>query len=175
MSQSFTRSAISLSWCKACKLYLAFSFAMGFTLGVLLACTTAPNSFLLMRSVVMRPVSIVGAFVVWLLPFLITAFAVFKLPARCIPAIAFFKALSYGFVLQLIYIAFPGAGWLVRSLLLFTDNISILLLYCLWLRNIPRKSPAMCKDFGVCACILTAATVLDYCLLSPFMVMLINN
>lgn len=175
MQQSATRFAISLSWCKARKRYLAFCFAFGCILGILTACATTPNCLLLMRRILAVPVSIVGGMAVWLLPFLITAFAVYKLPAWCILPIAFCKAFSYGFVLQLIYTAFPGAGWLIRSVFLITDSVSVLLLYRLWLRYIEGKMPFVLRDFAICFCILSALTVLDHCLLSPFLVMLINN
>ena len=175
MLHSTTRFAISLSWCKAGKLYLAFSFLAGFVIGFVCAGILVPNCLLLMRRVASAPVSIVGLLLVWLLPFLITALAVYIFPAWCILLIAFVKAFCFGFTLHLIYAAFPGAGWLVWFFVLSRDTIGTLLLYIIWMRNIPLKADTIRRDLLISTCIMTLVSLLDFCLVSPFWVILINN
>lgn len=175
MLRSTTRSAIFHSWCRAGKRYLAFCFALGMLLGFAYAGTDLANRLPLMRSVASAPVSIVSLFLVWLLPFLITAFAVFRLPSWCILPIAFCKAFSYGFALRCIYLAFNQAGWLIWLLLLFTDTAGLISLYTLWLRNIPKRSASWRRDLLITLGILTLVTVFDFCIVSPFGVMLLNN
>ena len=175
MLRSITRYATTLSWCKACKLYLAFSFLFGFAVGVLLSGTVGPSGILLMRRLCTTPVSIVRLLIVRSLPFLITALVLYKFSSRLFLPLAFGKAFLYGYTLRLIYLAFPGAGWFVWLMLLFSDTIATLALYSIWLQNLSAPTGDRFRRFIWYLGAVLVISVFDYCVLSPYLAMLIKG
>lgn len=175
MLRSVSRYATILSWCKASKLYLAFFFSLGLGFGILSASCSEGTYVSLMRGLCMTPVSIVRLLIVRLLPFLICALIIYKFSSRLFIPLAFLRAFSYGYVLRLVYMAFPGAGWLVWLLLLFSDTAGVFLLFFFWLKNTPVPSHNGFKLLVWCGMAVLLSAVFDYCLLSPYLAMLIKG
>lgn len=161
-------------WRKNCKLYLAFSWLCGLGFGVLVFSYAGNSHIPLMRMAATSHMSIVSLLSVLILPFLLSAFAVFCFRPQLLLAVSFGKAFSFAFVSISAIAAFGSAGWLVRLLLMFSEMLSLPLLFWFWLRYISgdfRPAPA--------AIFLTAALVfligsVDHCYISPMLARLIE-
>ena len=115
---------------------LALSWMLGLGLGALVFRYEKQHITALMPSVLCSQSSIIGLAASALLPFLLSAVAVYlSFPLFLIP-ICFSKAFLYAYISCGIYHFFCSAGWLIHGLLLFVDTLSIPVLYLYWLRHI---------------------------------------
>ena len=116
------------SRCHSCKMIIAFLWGIGFVCGCLCA-ACADNFTSLMRTCCTADVSIVGLFFVPFLPFLISAAAVYCSAPLIVYLTGFCKSFLLGFCVCTVYSGFPGGGWLVSLLLLFTDVLTVPMLF----------------------------------------------
>ncbi len=159
---------------KALHHLLAFSFCLGLAGGSLTFLSAGESLFPLMRSVLYAPVSIVGILCVSVFPILISAYAVFLSNFAFLLPLCFTRAFLFSFVSLGITQAFASAGWLMQSLLLFSDWTSLPVLYWYWLRNL---SPDRRFHWGetVFACSLSGLLgSIHFGIISPFLVRLIG-
>ena len=159
-------------WCKSSPFFLAVVWCAGLILGVKFASAPSAASVSLMGQAPLCPASIVGLMGAALLPFLLTAFAVFLKQPWMILLIAFCKAVSFGYSGILTIMAFGSSGWLVRLLLMFTDICTVPVLCWLWLRHIPGNLQITSADLALGAAAVIGFGSLDYCLISPYLAML---
>ena len=148
--------------------YLAICWCLGLLCGTILFQRADPSFFSLMRSACVGPVSIVGLLGVSLIPFLLSAFAVFISAHWLLLLICLLKAGCFAAVSLGIMEAFGTAGWLVRILLLFSDSISVILLYIFWLRHLCGRRRFCCLDMLLFFSLSTLLSSVDYCIISPF-------
>lgn len=162
-------------WVRSCTVILIFTWVLGLCLGIGFG-RGLPDSFSsLMRAAAFDRVSIVGLFTVLLVPFLISAFAVyFSAPAAILPVILF-KAFSFGCSCSGIVHAFGSAAWLVRILLLFSDCVGTTVLLWFSLRSISGKRDTFLKDTALCVLICFFTGAVDYLLVSPFLMELMYH
>lgn len=118
-------------------------------------------------------VSIVGLLLVIILPFLITALAVYESKPVALYLLCFFKAVLYSVNVLAIYGAYGTAGWLVQILLMFTENCTMAMLWFLWLCVILNRPKIFQRAFLWCFGISVLAGVLDLFIISPFAVSII--
>ena len=123
----FSQYSIASRRC-SCKMLLAFLWVVGFICGCLCA-AGADNVASLMRACCVAGVSIVGLFLVPFLPFLITAAAVYFSAPFLVYLTGFCKAFLLGFCVCAVHSGFAEGGWLVSMLLLFTDMLTIPVLF----------------------------------------------
>lgn len=154
--------------------FLAFFWCMGLLSGAILAQYADEIHFSLMRRAAACSVSIVGLVAV-LLPFLFTAIAVNLSNCFVIFFLAFLKALLFSYHGCIISVAFGSAGWLVRYLLLFTDACTIPILLWLWIRCMDHQRVGLLRNIFICALASAAVGLIDFCVVSPFLVMLISK
>lgn len=121
-------------WRKYGRLLLAIVWSAGLICGILVIASVDDHFLSLMRSALYVSVSIVGLLSVTLLPFLLTAFAVFICQPVCLLFLCFVKAVFFSFTAFGVSTGFGDAGWLIWHFLLFSDFVSMPLLYWLWLR-----------------------------------------
>ena len=161
--------------CRRINLFLlAFFTICGCSLGVYTSHVSDINSFHLMRMAVTCPVSIVGLTFVMLLPFLITAFAIWISKPYFILPVSFFKSFSFTLVLCYTIAVFDAAGWLMCLMLLFS-NISVQFsLNWLWIRLFSGTSRSLAKDLLLCVFCSLAIIVVDYFFVAPYLVQLTN-
>ena len=135
MAQHFHRNKPAW-WRKYSFLFLAFCWIAGLLSGasVYLAAEDSLNS--LMRSAVMRPVSIVSLLCVTMFPFLISAFAVYISEPWLLLIVSFGDAFVLSFVSLGVVQCSGSAGWLVRWLLVFSASLASPLKYLYWLRHL---------------------------------------
>ncbi len=164
LNLQFSRSSISV-------ILLLLSWILGLALGIGSCLLAAPSFFSVMRSAILAPVSIVGLLVVFGLPFLLTALAAFCSRTGFLIPLAFCKAFCFGFVSCGLEFALPGAGWLLRLLVLLPDLLIQPVLLWLWLRCM---DPDGCfwKDGCWYALACLALGILEQCLVSPFLALL---
>lgn len=161
-------------WSKGFRLYLAFSWIAGMVCGSFFYLWAGESIFILMRSVVYSPVSIVGVLCVSLLPILISAYAVFLSNLSLLLSICFAKAFLFSFVSLGILWAFASAGWLMRILLLFSEWTSLPILYWYWLRCLnPDHRVNLWETAWVCSLMLLMGSI-HFRVISPFLVRLIE-
>ena len=156
-------------------LLLAFSMTIGLISGVFLALNDIPFSVSVMRTAVLIRVSIVGILSVQFLPFLLSAFAVYTFGRFWIIPICSLKAFSFGYTAAMVSQAFGDAGWLARWLLLNSSCMSLPLLIWFGIRHLDGKhQSSLFWDFGLCAALVLWIGSLDYRVISPFLVNLID-
>ena len=106
-----------------------------------------------------------------LLPFLITAYAAYINKLCILYFICFAKAFGYCMAVLAVYGTYGGAGWLMHGLLLFTQNVSVCLLICVWLRMLSGREGCMALLLRSGLTVL-AVCVLDMVLVFPFVELL---
>ena len=155
-------------------IFLALLWLIGLLLGACLAICADPPFTSLMYSAMESPVSIVRLLAVTVLPFLLSAFAVYFHVSRLVFPICFLKAFSLGFCTAGVAISFGNAGWLVRWLLFFTAFSSAPVLLWFFQKCLEGNSGQIWRHFGcACACVAVIAGV-DCCVVSPFAATLLS-
>ncbi len=129
---------------KAGRFLLAIVLLSGYICGILVS-MKAGNISSLMYAAVNARVSIVSLLLAFLLPFLLSAIAVYLGQPWLFLPIGFCKAFCFACVSYGIGYAYAGAGWLMRWLFMFSDTLTMPLLCYFWLSHMsgsPRNSPA---------------------------------
>ena len=151
---------------------LVLLFLFGLLLGVWLSGSASDSLFSPMRAVVSSRVSIIGLLSSLLLPLLFSAFAVYiGRPVLLIP-IAFWKAFSFSYLSWGLLQAWNSAGWLIASLLLFSSACSLPVLCWYWLGQIHRPEFRL-LPLCIAAGALILIGILNYCLILPFLAVII--
>lgn len=154
-----------------CKLLSGVCWICGLLVGMYAAAGAGDLLLLTMRGNCLA-VSISGLLIT-LLPFLLTAIAVFlPHPGFLIPVILW-KAFTYGFCAYGLAIVYHGAAWLVRILLMFSQTATVPLLMWLWLRKCNSSELFRSGELAACGAAVVVVGILDYCLISPLAVTLI--
>ena len=159
------------------KPYLLFAavWIVGMALGTSLS-AAASNSFSsVMRMAPQSPVSVVGLAVTVLLPFLLSAFAVYKDKPQALYVVCFIKIFHLMFSGFSIWSAFGSAGWLVRFLLQFSDICTTPILCWFSLNNIDGRKIRWQRDLLISAGIYMCVCCLDLLFISPFLALITEN
>lgn len=166
---------LSKFWCRSCVSFLAFSWALGLSVGLILVSTVQESVFSLMRAAACCRVSIVGLIVLLIFPLFLSAFAVFlSIPVMLLP-IACFKGIALAFCALGVVYAFGSAGWLIRMLLMFSDSFMIPVLFWFWVRHISGNRNLLRRDFLICAAFAVVIGAMEYFLVSPYLVVLMKH
>lgn len=155
--------------CKDGTMLLAFVWSTGLTCGAIFADSFDLYFASQIHHIVDDPVSMGSLLSSLFLPFLLSALATLQ----CRPLlffISFFKAFSYGACFHGVTLAFPHCGWLIRCLLLFSDNCALPVLYIYWIRHVSRDPSCLRREFLYCFCYLLSIAVMDVYWVSPFLV-----
>lgn len=160
--------------CKFSRHLLVICWCAGLFLGMLAAHTAGGSLAPLIRSAMAQPLTISGVFVCAVLPFALSAFAVLWSKLWMLFLICGWKAFGFGFCTFGVCLAFGSADWLVRFLFLFSDVCLAPVILFYWLRHIPGDAKASSKVFGLCFGAVALVGALDYFLISPFLVKLMN-
>lgn len=161
-------------WRKGSTVFLAFFWCFGLVCGILTYFSADTVFSSLMRRTLTGSVSIVSLLGVPILPFLFSAFAVFISEPRLLVLVSFGKAFLFSFVSLGVIQAFGSAGWLIRWLLMFSNCMSVPVLYWFWQRHISAVRPVKIMDLVCFLCIGLLIGSIDYCMISPFLARLIE-
>ncbi len=121
----------------------------------------------LMLGSVIGSVSIVSLLCVTVLPFLLSACAVFLSCRGLLFPLAFFRAFLVSYVGMGIYACFGSAGWLFRLFLCFSELLSTPLLYWFWLRCCDPSQGRIVPQCALTGAFCLLIGSIDYCLISP--------
>lgn len=124
---------------KGCRFLLAFCWISGLVSGIGLCRAAGPSFVSWMRGVCQCPVSIGRQCALTMLPFLLSATAVFASRPGLLYSIAFGKGCLLSFVAAAVQSGWGSAGWLARWLICFGSLLSAPVLYGYWLRHIGRR------------------------------------
>lgn len=169
----FLHLNLSHFWCKGGRRILAFFWFSGLLLGLLVTIYAGDSFLPMMRTAVLCRVSISGLLFAILLPFLLSALAVFASQPWLIGLIAFSKSFLFMLLAAGVSLAYGTGGWLVRILFMFGDICSLPLLWFFWLRRGCgglTAAPWYCAVVGALA---AAACCMDFYVISPFLTDLI--
>ncbi len=158
--------------CRRKVLSLAFAWTAGLFSGFVLTALTGDSFSALMPTAAGCRVSIVGLFAVTFLPFLFTAFAVWISRPALICGAAFMQALLFSWCGLGILDAYGSAGWLVRLLLQFSAGCALPVFAWFCIRCLQGRT--LKGDLFLCAGLVAGICSIDACLVSPFLVMLID-
>lgn len=154
---------------------LCGTWASGLVCGFCFSFHFSETFYSVMLSAVDSRLSIVGLFFLLTFPFLISAVLLrYTSPLALFPFV-FIKAFSFGLCLCATAIAFGDAAWLVRLLLFFSDSVVTVFLLWFWLRNICGNRGALNADLLLCIVTSVLVGCIDFCFVSPFMVMIFDH
>lgn len=168
------RKLMSFASRRAAFLLLACTWMTGLMFGAFFSARAGDTYLLLMRTAASSRVSVTGLAASAYLPFLFAAFAVSVNKPKLLYPICFCKAFLSCAAFCGAALAFGSAGWLVRSLLSFTD-LCLLPVFCWFMiRHIGGDVETLKKDLALCTGAAVLVGSLDYCVVSPFLAMLIE-
>ena len=158
---------------KGCNVFLAFCWFAGLICGILIYLSADETIAPLMLSAVSGSVSIVILLCVTAFPFLFSAIAVFLSLPWLLFLLSFAKAVCFSFVSIAVCEAWHCAGWLIRYLLLFSDCLTVPILYFLWLRYVSGKRRCSCAEMFAFFSAAVLIGSIDYCIITPFLARMI--
>lgn len=147
---------------------LAFALLGGLILGCVIYPSAEFDSSFLMCSAADSAVSIVGLLSVVLLPFLFSAVAVYISQPCLLLGIAFCKGLSFSLVSLGVMTAYGSAGWLMRSLLMFADILSLPMLVFFWI-HYGISGRITLRGILVCLAVCVFICSIDSWIIAPFL------
>lgn len=161
------KTIISVKYQQRFALYFSVAWLAGLAAGVLVAIQSSAIHNSLTQSLPYSRLSVVGFLVSLIAPFLLSAiFIKISLFGLIIPLI-FGKAFSYSWCVCLLLISYPGSGWLLCRLLVFSDFIVTVLLLWYWFRGLDQKNNRRQNDLLLCLVIALAIGCIDCCVISP--------
>ena len=168
MARSLYRLYNSISR-KSDYIFLALSWIAGLFSGAGLFRYSGSTLLSLMPSAALSRLSIVDSLLSLLLPFLFSALAVYISCTGLLYPICFAKALSFGYISCGVFAAFPGSGWLVHGLLMFSNQICVILLFLYWQRHISGFRRFYMGSFIVYMVVICAAAYTDAVYIAPLL------
>lgn len=153
---------------RSCKTFLVLIWLTGFGCGIFTA-AHADSLVSLMRACCDAGVSIVGLLFVPILPFLISAYAVyFSLPwLLCV--IAFIKSFLFACCSYLVMSAFDAAGWLLWPMLQFTDLMTFPLICRFQFRHFHERAEGFYTDAALSLLWFCVIALADWLWVAPML------
>ena len=158
-------------WVRHSGMILASCWCAGMMLGILAAASAGEYLTAKMRSAASQPVSIIP-FLAYA-PFLLSAVATHLRHPWLILPCCITKAFLFGYCAFAVTLAFGQSSWLVRYLFLFSDVVSIPIVYVYWLRCIKGNCAKGFWLSGICLVALLLVSLIDYFWIAPFLADLI--
>ena len=147
----------------------------GAVFGVYLAMQSADIFSPLMRAAVGHRMSIVGLIASRFLPFLFAAFAVYIKKHWLLIPVLFMKGCAITWCGCLTVAVFGSAGWLIQPLFQFSDILMMPVFCWISIRQITKDQVSFWRDLKFCVVAFILVGALDYCIVSPFLVMLLTT
>lgn len=162
------------SWCRLRLFLLAFIWCLSLGSGTLFAYFTRDVTVSLMCTAPSCRVSIFSLVVTLLFPLLLSAAAVyFSIPDAIYPAVIL-KGISLGYCLLGSVMAYGNAGWLVCSLLTFSQTLMSVPLMWFWTVCLSGNAASFKKGFLICFTAALIIGITDYFVVSAFLITLVS-
>ena len=113
-----------------------------------------------------------GVISVALLPVLISTMVVFVERSWLLLPFSFLKAFSFAYVGSLVTGGYGSAGWLIQSLLMFSDCLSLPFLWWFWCRLLKSAQQITFSTIFHITLVAFSIGVLDFKVISPFLSLL---
>ena len=153
---------------------LLFVCSFGLAFGTFLAGVSDGKLLHLLRDAVAARISFAGLIVFTLAPFLLSILCLFLGYPKLLLWICFFHSFRISYISMSCYGIFGPGGWLIRLLFQFSDLVLFPVFCWFLLRNVSRHGRAVHREIIICLLAAVAVTGFDYCLVSPFLAMLID-
>lgn len=163
----FLFSGFPVSRCKESTHYLAFAWLSGLLAGPFFTCSAGGSFTDMILAAPGTGVAATSLLATVLLPLLCSALAVYTRHIWILPALAFIKAFLFSYTASAVLTVFGSAGWLVCVLLMFTDILSLPLLWWYWQYSMVANRQKLSRTVAV-AILIMAIGFLDSHFVSPF-------
>ena len=172
MDRIFCRT-FSFFDCKLKPTILAFAWVGGLLLGAVVSASADNLLASTMRAALSGSMSIMGPVAVVLLPLFLSAYAVYFSQPAMLVSMVFLKAFLFAYTGAGLLILYPVSGWLLRWLLMFSDMMSLPILWFLWVSgNFKSRAELPCRVV-ICAVASVVICCVDLFLVAPFLARLI--
>ena len=169
----YSSSDLSAWRCKKRLFAVACAWFTGLVFGALVSMSASGMTVSAIRTASLSPVSVFGLLSAILLPLLSSAFAVYFSAPNLLFPLAFLKAFLVAWLGWGVLVSFGSAGWLIRMLLMFSEILSLPLLWWYWQR-ILSGNPGRGFCTLICTGFALGIGLLDYFVVSPFLVNLLS-
>lgn len=139
-----------------------------FVAGRCLADQTPVETIDSMRGLPSSPVSFFGLYFLSAAPLLLTAVVAFCFREEFLIPIVFAEIFSYSYCSCILLCVFPGSGWLLCSLCMFTRSLATFVYIWLWGRCLIFRSTDVKKELIISAFFVFLIVLADMMLISPF-------
>ena len=162
---------LHLRFAKSLRKYAAFALACSWILGLLLGTLTA-------RSIPAELSPLVGSFqnqspislvTVMLFPVLVSFLVVYMGHSWLLPLIAFLKSFSFAYVSWVLTKDFRLASWLIHLLTMFSDCLSLPLLWWFWCRLLKSDKPSLFAMSLLMTFAIVTISILDHRFIAPIL------
>ena len=165
---------LHLQFANRLRKYAVFILAYSWIIGLLLGITVAKNvtiSFPALTAASQNH-SFTSALIVIVFPYIVSVLLMYMGLAQFIPAVAFLKSFNFAYVSWILMRDFGSASWLIQFLMMFSDCVSLPLLWWLWCRSLKsgHTSPISSSVPIVTAVIIIA--ILEHRFISPILSLL---
>lgn len=168
----FLHRLLNFDCCKSPRLFLAMSWVTGLLAGLVLSSNLFAEICELVPFAIASPFSFAGIILATSIPFLLTVFVLhiskpfFLLPISLVKGILF----SFNSFLFLFY--YHSSGWLIRILIMFSDLITLPILWFLWLQSESNFGNSITGILLVLFAFVFLTCLFDYVAVAPFLAML---
>ena len=156
------------------RILLALIWLIGLCCGVIFFYLVQISSFPLMRGVEHYSVSIVSLLFVSLLPFLFSLLFVYIRSFPFLVLLCYMKSFLFSFVSMGIWLAYGGAGWLIRLLAMFSDLSCLVPLWWCWIHCTELDLKTAVRPFLSAVLAVTGIVCFDFYFVSPILVRLLE-
>ena len=167
---TFSHLKISLSNYKILRLLLILCWSAGLLSGASSAFLCKDTLSLFLRQVIFYgDYSFAGLLFIRLVPILITIIVFFySRPFLLIP-LAFLKAFLFSFAMASVTFAFGLSAWLIITLLLLCESLTLPVLWFTWLSVLSGSVSYIHHEFAFSCVIVVLAFLFDYLNIAPFL------
>ena len=155
--------------------YFILSILLGFSVGFYFFENAGKLPVHMMRVALCCNVSISSLLCSVFLPFLLSFLSIYFSKQWLLYPICFWKYFFFGFSANCLLHAFGSAGWLIQSLLMFSDIVALIMLTWFCFRNLTIHRRPEIRDVLVIISVIFPICVVDFVFISPFLVSLFSN
>lgn len=153
---------------------LALTWICGLLLGAILSVSVDKLLLSTMRGAMISNMSITGPVTVVLLPLLLSAYAVYFSQPAMLVSVVFIKAFLFAYTGAGILMLYPVSGWLLRWLLMFSDMMTMPMLWLIWLSNSKGGFVSIFRRIAICVVFAMLIGCVDLFQIAPFLTRLYN-
>ena len=153
---------------------LAFVLGFGFLSGSVLAAMACDSCDVLIAAAADHPAAPGALLAVILLPFLFSAFAVYIRQRWLLILVSYLKAAAFSYISGCVLQMYGQSGWLMVTLLLFSDYLALPLLCWVLVRSMNCGTRATYRTIPIVFFLVSGIVFLDCRFISPYLMRLLS-